>query len=385
MTVFSALLIGNETLTHQCGAALLARGYRIAAVVSRHGEVRKWAAGAGLRVVNPGDWAALDGLSVDWLLSVANLSVIPEAVLGLASRGAVNFHDGPLPAHAGLNAPVWALLAGEARHGIAWHLIAGGGGEGDVLEARSFDIAPNGNALTLDTLEDLVATARELTSNRTLRGVVIAGEGDSFCAGLDFATVLKNPPRVARSFVPNPWRGTTLFQEACWAWRRVPVRVVAAVHGHCYGGGLQIALAADLRMTTADAQWSVLEAKWGLVPDMSGIQALSQQVRMDVAKRLTMTGEVVSGERAVDLGLASELHADPVAAATAFVEQVATRSPDAVAATKRLFGRTWSSSDRRTFARERIEQAKLLATKNTTIAREAAMKRAVPVFDPRRR
>ena len=197
--------------------------------------------------------------------------------------------------------------------------------------------------------------------------------------------MLKNPPRVARSFVPNPWRGTNLFQEACWAWRRVPVPVVAAVHGHCYGGGLQIALAADLRFTTADAQWSVLEAKWGLVPDMSGIQALSQQVRMDVAKRLTMTGEVVSGERAVDLGLASEVHADPVAAATAFIEQVATRSPDAVAATKRLFGRTWSSSDRRTFARERIEQAKLLATKNTTIAREAAMKRAVPAFDPRRR
>ena len=256
--------------------------------------------------------------------------------------------------------------------------------EGGVAQVR-LNRPDKLNALTLDTLEDLVATARELTSNRTLRGVVIAGEGDSFCAGLDFATVLKNPPRVARSFVPNPWRGTNLFQEACWAWRRVPVPVVAAVHGHCYGGGLQIALAADLRMTTADAQWSVLEAKWGLVPDMSGIQALSQQVRMDVAKRLTMTGEVVSGERAVDLGLASEVHADPVAAATAFIEQVATRSPDAVAATKRLFGRTWSSSDRRTFARERIEQAKLLATKNTTIAREAAMKRAVPAFDPRRR
>ncbi|HQX87486.1 MAG TPA: enoyl-CoA hydratase-related protein, partial [Ornithinibacter sp.] len=166
--------------------------------------------------------------------------------------------------------------------------------EGGVAQVR-LNRPDKLNALTLDTLEDLVATARELSANRTLRGVVIAGEGDSFCAGLDFATVLKNPPRVARSFVPNPLRGTNLFQEACWAWRRVPVPVVAAVHGHCYGGGLQIALAADLRMTTADAQWSVLEAKWGLVPDMSGIQALSQQVRMDVAKRLTMTGEVVSG------------------------------------------------------------------------------------------
>jgi enoyl-CoA hydratase/carnithine racemase len=256
--------------------------------------------------------------------------------------------------------------------------------EGSIAQVR-LNRPAKLNALTLDTLEGLVSTARELGRDRSLRGVVLGGEGDSFCAGLDFATVLSSPPRVARSFVPHPWRGTNLFQEACWAWRRLRVPVVAAVHGHCYGGGLQIALAADLRMTTADAQWSVLEAKWGLVPDMSGIQTLSQQVRMDVAKRLTMTGEVVSGERAVELGLASEVHDEPFVAATRFLEEVATRSPDSVAATKRLFGRTWTLGDRRTFARERLEQAKLLATRNTTIAREAAVKRATPVFDPRRR
>ena len=147
--------------------------------------------------------------------------------------------------------------------------------EGGVAQVR-LNRPDKLNALTLDTLQDLVATARELSGDRTLRGVVIAGEGESFCAGLDFATVLKNPPRVARSFVPNPLRGTNLFQEACWAWRRGPVPVVAAVHGHCYGGGLQIALAADLRMTTPDAQWSVLEAKWGLVPDMSGTEFLGR-------------------------------------------------------------------------------------------------------------
>ena len=97
-----------------------------------------------------------------------------------------------------------------------------------------------------------------------------------------------------------------------------------------------------------------------------------------------MTGEVVSGARAVELGLASEVHDEPFVAATRFIEQVATRSPDAVAATKRLFGRTWSSADRRTFARERLEQARLLATRNTTIARDAALQR-VALFDPRRR
>ncbi len=256
--------------------------------------------------------------------------------------------------------------------------------EGGIAQVR-LDRPDKLNALTLDTLQGLVTTARHLARDRTLRGVVLGGAGDSFCAGLDFATVLANPPRVARAFVPNPFRGTNLFQEACWAWRRLPVPVVAAVHGHCYGGGLQIALAADLRMTTADAQWSVLEAKWGLIPDMSGIQALSQLVTIDVAKRLTMTGEVVSGTRAVELGLASEVHDEPFVAATRFLEEVATRSPDAVAATKRLFQRTWSSGDRRTFARERFEQARLLATRNTTIAREAAMKRVAPVFEARRR
>jgi enoyl-CoA hydratase/carnithine racemase len=241
------------------------------------------------------------------------------------------------------------------------------------------------NALTLDTLEALVATARSLAADRRLRGVVLAGEGESFCAGLDFATVLADPPRVARAFVPGPLRGTNLFQEACWAWRRLPVPVVAAVHGHCYGGGLQIALAADLRMTTPDARWSVLEAKWGLVPDMSGVHALSQQVGIDVAKRLTMTGDVVDGTRAVELGLATEAHADPVAAAEAFVAEVATRSPDSVAATKRIFERTWTSGPRRTFARERVAQARLLAARNTRVAREAAMARVAPAFGPRQR
>ncbi|MEO5610402.1 MAG: crotonase/enoyl-CoA hydratase family protein [Ornithinibacter sp.] len=255
---------------------------------------------------------------------------------------------------------------------------------GGVAQVR-LDRPDKLNALTLDTLQDLVRTARELHGDRTLRAVVLAGEGDSFCAGLDFATVMADPRRVARSFIPVPWRGTNLFQEACWAWRRLPVPVVAAVHGHCFGGGLQIALAADLRITTPDAKWSVLEARWGLVPDMTGIQALSQQVRMDVAKRLAMTGEVVSGTRAVELGLASEVCEDPLTAAAEFAEAVSARSPDAVAATKRVFNRTWSSGDRRTFARERLEQAFLLASGNTKIAREAAYKRVAPEFRARTR
>ena len=241
------------------------------------------------------------------------------------------------------------------------------------------------NALTLPLLDELIATARLLRKDRTLRAVVIAGEGDSFCAGLDFADVLRNPTAVARAFTPRPWRGTNTFQEACWAWRRLPVPVIAAVKGHCLGGGVQIALAADFRYAAPDSTWSVLEGKWGIIPDMSGVQSLSELVGIDTAKRLTMTAEMLSGEQARELGLVTELDADPVAAATAFARELARRSPDALAAAKRLFDDTWHRSPRRTFARERIEQAFLLFGANTKIAREAAFQKVAPAFKPRRR
>ncbi|WP_205472834.1 crotonase/enoyl-CoA hydratase family protein [Nocardioides sp. SYSU D00038] len=256
--------------------------------------------------------------------------------------------------------------------------------EGGIAQVR-LDRPDKLNALTLDLLDDLVATARSLRRDRTLRAVVVAGEGDAFCAGLDFASVLRQPARIVTAFVPRPWRGTNTFQEACWAWRRLPVPVVAAVHGHCLGGGLQIALAADFRFATPDSQWSVLEGRWGIIPDMSGVRSLAQLVGIDTAKRLTMTAEVVSGKDAFDLGLVTELDADPVAAATRFAESLLVRSPDQLAAAKRLFDDTWTASARRTFARERVEQAFLLAAHNTKVAREAALARATPVFGPRRR
>jgi enoyl-CoA hydratase/carnithine racemase len=239
------------------------------------------------------------------------------------------------------------------------------------------------NALTLQTLDELIATARELRGDRTLRAVVISGDGASFCAGLDFASALKSPAGILKAFVPLPWRGTNAFQEACWAWRRLPVPVIAAVHGHCYGGGLQLALAADFRVATPESQWSVLEARWGLVPDMSGVRSLVELVGIDTAKRLTMTAQMLSGKEAADLGLVTELAADPVAAATDLARDIAQRSPDSVAAAKRLFNRSWTASPRATFARERAEQIVLLALANTKAAREAAFRKVAPQFGPR--
>jgi enoyl-CoA hydratase/carnithine racemase len=239
------------------------------------------------------------------------------------------------------------------------------------------------NALTLETLDELVATARALRKDRTLRAVVLSGEGASFCAGLDFASALRSPAGIAKAFVPVPWRGTNTFQEACWAWRRLPVPVIAAVEGHCFGGGLQIALAADFRIATPDSEWSVLEARWGLIPDMTGVRTLAELVGIDTAKRLTMTAQVLSGKEAADLGLVTELAADPVVAATELAREIAGRSPDSVAAAKRLFNRTWTATPRATFARERLEQLVLLASANTKAARRAAFGKVAPAFGRR--
>jgi len=241
------------------------------------------------------------------------------------------------------------------------------------------------NALALDTLDELVTTARRLTKDRTLRAVIISGEGDSFCSGLDIAAAMRSPTRIAKAFVPLPWRGTNLFQEACWAWRRMPVPVIAAVHGHCYGGGLQIALGADFRFATPDSRWSVLEGKWGIIPDMSGMRTLTELLGADVAKKLTMTAEEFDGAEALRLGLVTELHDDPVKAATAFAESLLTKSPDAIAAAKRLINGAITGSARRTFARERREQLRLLALPNTAILRKAVMAKATPAFGKRGR
>jgi methionyl-tRNA formyltransferase len=153
MSNFSCVVMGNESLLIQCAERLLQGGDKVNAVITRNPDIRSWAMGRGLRVEAPGKGLAdrLTGLSFDWLFSIANLSVIPQAVLDQAARGAINFHDGPLPRHAGLNSPVWAILAREKQHGVTWHMIEGGIDEGDIVKQQLFEMAPNETALTLNT------------------------------------------------------------------------------------------------------------------------------------------------------------------------------------------------------------------------------------------
>ena len=213
------------------------------------------------------------------------------------------------------------------------------GGVADVRLNR----ADKMNALDTAMFEALVATGVELAADRSLRAVVLSGEGRCFSAGLDFSS-FQSMSGGARGDAPAVnllSRGdgaspANFAQRAAWVWTEVPVPVIAAVHGVAYGGGLQIALGADLRFVTPDAKLSVMEIKWGLVPDMSGTQTLRRLVRLDVAKELTFTGRVVSGTEAVELGLATRVAADPRAAALEMAAEIAAKSPNAIRAGKQL-------------------------------------------------
>jgi enoyl-CoA hydratase/carnithine racemase len=156
--------------------------------------------------------------------------------------------------------------------------------------------------------------------------------------------------------------------------------VIAVLHGYCYGGGLQLALAADFRIATPDCELSIMEGKWGLIPDMTGSVTLRELLPMDVLKRLTMTAETFSGERAQELGLVTEVSAEPMKAADALAAELLTRSPDALAATKRLLHRTWTRSPRRAFWTETVLQARLLNGANHKILRAANKARELPKY-----
>ena len=236
------------------------------------------------------------------------------------------------------------------------------------------------NGLDWDMLQGLVAAARAVRQDRSVRAVILQGAGPAFCAGLDFGSFSKTPVRMIRGFLKYGVKSTNLFQEACWCWRELPVPVLVVLHGRCYGGGMQIALAADFRFATPDCELSILEAKWGLIPDMTGTVTLRELVPIDVAKRLTMTGVMFSGTEAKAMNLVTEVAEDPLAAAEALVAQLKARSPDSVAATKSLFQQTWAVSVNAAFAIESRIQRILIMGRNHKIARTANFKKVAPEF-----
>ena len=237
------------------------------------------------------------------------------------------------------------------------------------------------NGLDLAMFEGLLAAGERLRADPAVRAVVLSGRGKAFCAGLDWGAFLAMGAEVgAKLLARDAGSPANIAQRACWIWQELDVPVIAAIRGAAMGGGLQLALAADLRYVAPDAQLSVMEIRYGLIPDMSATKTLGLLVRPDVARDLVWSGRTVGADEAVAIGLATRREDDPVAAGLATAAQIARRSPHAIRAGKRLLRDTAPVDARTAFLLETELQMSLLGSPNQMEAVSAVMGKREPVF-----
>lgn len=255
------------------------------------------------------------------------------------------------------------------------------------------------NSLDMKMFKAIADTAKSLMNDKSLRAIVLSGKGKAFCAGLDVKSIanpiedagVKFPSMKMEELLERPesydfmdtlhldsesiqsmYRDMeavgNLAQDVAYLWRKIPVPVICAVQGVCFGGGLQIALGADIRLATPDCKLSVMEAKWGLIPDMAGSIFLRELVRMDVAKDLTFTGRIVDGIEAEKLGLVTRVVDDPLQEAIQYAEMITKKSPDSIAASKLLLQKSWVASEEKCLKLETELQKKILMSFNQLTA-----------------
>src|ERR1700693_3083669 len=243
------------------------------------------------------------------------------------------------------------------------------------------------NALDAAMFEALVATSERLAQEKGLRAVVLSGEGRAFCAGLDMSRFAEMKEKGGNGIAGGEKRdlaarthGPANFpQQAVWGWRQLPVPVIAAIQGVAGGGGFQLALGADMRFLTPDARMSIMEIKWGLVPDMAGTPILASLVRDDILRELTYTGRIFSAQEALGYGLATRICDDPRAAALEVAREIAGKSPEAIRAGKRLLNKLAIDPGPALLA-ESVEQMKLMGGANQLEAVRANIDKRAPRF-----
>lgn len=237
------------------------------------------------------------------------------------------------------------------------------------------------NALDIEMFEELAAAGERLAEDRSVRAVVLTGAGDNFCSGIDISIFQQEEPILtAKNMGPGKKTPANFFQRPAYVWRELPVPVICALHGITYGGGLQIALGADIRFATAAAQLSIMEIKWGLIPDMAISTTLRNILPVDKAKELIFSGRVIDGTEAEKLGLVTALHDEPLVAARTLARSIAGRSPDAVRAAKKLVNTAWMMSEADALGCEAELQTKVLGGANQSEAVSANLTRRAPVF-----
>jgi len=257
-------------------------------------------------------------------------------------------------------------------------------GEDGIAHVR-LTRAEKKNAMSLEMFDALIAAGEGFKADTDLRAVILSGEGGTFCAGIDLAVMQSFAPRLdeirEQILTPGP-TGANRFQRPCTVWAELGVPVIAAIDGVAFGAGLQLALGADFRIAATDARFSIMEAKWDLIPDMGITQNLPKLLRADQAKVLMMTAQVIDAPEAAELGLVTRLDNDPVAAATRFARELISRSPDALAGAKRLVDRGGSGGADALGLEAQI-QAPIIGAPNQIAAVMAEMTGQPAKFGPR--
>ncbi len=239
------------------------------------------------------------------------------------------------------------------------------------------------NSLNLEMFNAIIEAGESIIKNPDIRVVVLSGAGKGFCAGLDFSSFVglatgdPNDIELFRREAGNP---ANKAQDVGYIWKRVPVPVIAAVHGVAYGGGLQIALGADIRIASPDAKFSVMEIKWGLIPDMSGSQTLRDLVGLDVAKELTFTGRIIEAAEADKLGLVTRISENPLDESMEMARTIALKNPDAIKAAKSLFEKTWHGDSGEGLELEEKLQKMIIGSPNQLEAVTANFENRDPKF-----
>jgi len=243
------------------------------------------------------------------------------------------------------------------------------------------------NALSPDMIEAMANAINRLANERSVRVIVVSGEGKGFCAGLDFQFFEKT--KSEESGKPNDLTQryqngiTNIFQHIAYGWKQIPTPVIAAVHGVALGGGCQIALGADIRFCTPDAKFSIMEMKWGLIPDMSASQTIRDLLPIDAAKEMIFTGKVISGEEAGRLHLVTHVCEKPYDEAMALAGEIATKNPDAIRAAKKLLNEVWHGDSARGLLMESELEMTIIRTPNQIEAISANFAKRAPEFkDP---
>ncbi len=229
------------------------------------------------------------------------------------------------------------------------------------------------NALDMAMFTAIDDCIKKLRKMRQVRVVIVSGAGESFCSGLDVKSVLKNKTGALKllwKWLPG---NSNLAQRVTVGWRRLKAPVIMVLHGKCWGGGMQIALGGDFRIASADCSLSIMEAKWGLIPDMGGTAALVECVPSDLAIRLASTADIIDAQTALKYNLVTEVADDPRQAALTLAESLIERSPDTNRLIKKLYHKLWCRNERRILAGETINQWKILMGKNQSIATKRAL------------